>query len=58
MTISLPDFISQLGSNPALLITVILTLGVIDVYKRQPYGYVGPDYHGRFLNSFLDTKKH
>ena len=29
MTISLPDFISQLGSNPALLITVILTLGVI-----------------------------
>ena len=29
MTISLSEFISQLGSNPALLITVILTLGVI-----------------------------
>lgn len=29
MTISLPDFISQLISNPALLITVLLTLGVI-----------------------------
>ncbi len=29
MTISLPDFISQLMSNPALLITVLLTLGVI-----------------------------
>ena len=29
MTISLPEFLSQLGSNPALLITVILTLGVI-----------------------------
>ena len=29
MTITLPDFISQLISNPALLITVLLTLGVI-----------------------------
>ncbi|MEG1990591.1 MAG: inorganic phosphate transporter, partial [Christensenella sp.] len=29
MMISLPDFLSQLGSNPALLITVILTLAVI-----------------------------
>ena len=29
MTISFSEFISQLGSNPALLITVILTLGVI-----------------------------
>jgi PiT family inorganic phosphate transporter len=29
MTISLSDFLSQLISNPALLITVILTLGVI-----------------------------
>jgi PiT family inorganic phosphate transporter len=29
MTILLPDFLSQLVSNPALLITVILTLGVI-----------------------------
>lgn len=29
MTISLPDFLHQLISNPALLITVILTLGVI-----------------------------
>jgi PiT family inorganic phosphate transporter len=31
MTISLADFLSQLISNPALLITVILTLGVIMV---------------------------
>ena len=29
MTISLPDFLNQLTSNPALFITVILTLGVI-----------------------------
>ncbi|MEG1753267.1 MAG: inorganic phosphate transporter [Christensenella sp.] len=29
MMVSLPDFLSQLGSNPALLITVILTLAVI-----------------------------
>lgn len=29
MTISLTDFLSQLTSNPALLITVILTMGVI-----------------------------
>lgn len=29
MTISLPDFLSQLFSNPALFITVILTMGVI-----------------------------
>ena len=29
MTISLTDFLGQIGSNPALLITVILTLGVI-----------------------------
>ncbi len=29
MTISLPEFLQQLISNPALLITVVLTLGVI-----------------------------
>ena len=29
MTISFADFLSQLASNPALLITVILTLGVV-----------------------------
>jgi PiT family inorganic phosphate transporter len=29
MTITLPDFMNQLTSNPALFITVILTLGVI-----------------------------
>ena len=29
MTISLPDFLQQLTSNPALLITVLLTLGVV-----------------------------
>lgn len=29
MTISFSEFIAQMGSNPALLITVILTLGVI-----------------------------
>ena len=31
MTVSFPDFLAQLVSNPALLITVILTLGVIMV---------------------------
>ncbi len=31
MSISLPDFLNQLVSNPALLITVLLTLGVIMV---------------------------
>ena len=31
MTIALPDFLSQLFSNPPLLITVILILGVIFV---------------------------
>lgn len=29
MTVSLSNFLSQLISNPALLITVVLTLGVI-----------------------------
>lgn len=29
MTITLPDFLSQLSSNPALLITALLTMGVI-----------------------------
>ena len=29
MTISLVDFLDQLVSNPALLITVVLTLGVV-----------------------------
>ena len=29
MTISLPDFVSQLAGNPTLLITVLLTLAVI-----------------------------
>ena len=31
MSISLPDFLGQVVSNPALLITVLLTLGVIMV---------------------------
>ena len=29
MTIALPDFIAELTQNPALFITVLLTLGVI-----------------------------
>ena len=29
MSISFSEFISQMGTNPAFLITVILTLGVI-----------------------------
>lgn len=29
MTVSLPDFVSQMLSNPGLVVTVILTLGVI-----------------------------
>ena len=29
MTVSFPDFLAQLVSNPALLVTVLLTLGVI-----------------------------
>ena len=32
MTISLTEFLSQLVSNPALLVTVLLTLGVILVH--------------------------